>query len=58
MSWLASTLPALVLAAVVGAAVRVRARRPAPAALSELEVERSVRDRLYGERRIETLRET
>ena len=55
MSWLALTLPALAVAVLLGDAVRRRARRPAPVALSELEIERSVRDRLYGERTNEAL---
>ena len=52
----ALTLVGLPLAGLVGHAVRVRARRPAPVALPDIEVERSVRDRLYGERTIEAVR--
>ena len=47
------TLLALPLAGLVGDVLRSLRRRPAPARLSEIEVEHSVRDRLYGERTIE-----
>ena len=58
-NWLAAALLVLAPAALLGDAMRLRARRrPAPVAPSDVEVERLVRDRLYGERTIEILRDS